>query len=65
MKKNLLNLGKVLTKTEQKLIFGGLDDFKREGDGCDGLEGLYEPGCPCTSDNQCGGFTACISGSCL
>ncbi len=36
MKKSLLNLGTVLNKSEQKLIFGGTDNdvFQHEGRDC-------------------------------
>lgn len=55
MKKNLLNLGKVLTKTEQRLISGGLTDLRKYDEICDeAAEGNKPHGCGCSSDSECG-----------
>ena len=45
MKKQILNLGKALNKTEQKQINGG--DFSPFD--CNGTEGEVTVGCPCNS----------------
>ncbi len=54
MKKQILNLGKALSKAEQKMIGGGsffpeyMDDYCEQ----QGETGNIE-GCPCTSDSNC------------
>ncbi|WP_167455910.1 hypothetical protein [Tenacibaculum singaporense] len=45
MKKSILNLGKNLNKTEQKLINGG--DSRRDPDFCDEQIGMSREACLC------------------
>jgi hypothetical protein len=55
MKKQILNLGKALSKVEQKLIHGGVSIFPTYYDdycGQQGETGNIE-GCPCSSDSNC------------
>ncbi|TDQ23961.1 hypothetical protein [Tenacibaculum caenipelagi] len=52
MKKQILNLGKSLSKTEQKNTFGGIE-LKRE-DACSGEN-------TCTVDDECPGSCCCTS----
>lgn len=53
MKKQILSLGKALSKKEQKDVLGGLT-FPKEQDECDELtEVEYYPSCPCFIDSQC------------
>lgn len=59
MKKQILNLGTVLSKAEQQNVYGGGTPITHEGDPCDIIEGQKIPqGCPCRSDDEC------FSGNC-
>ena len=61
MKKKILNLGKALSKAEQKQIFGGTISIEVEG--CSQTDGLYcdcpsgsygnAEGCGCNNNNDC------------
>jgi len=80
MKKQILNLGKGLSKSEQKRISGGdpiVPIYWDENCAQQGETGYIE-GCPCTSDSNClnvyilgdnGGVVmrsgTCVSGTCV
>ncbi|WP_440122382.1 hypothetical protein [Tenacibaculum sp. Ill] len=51
MKKSILNLGKILNKTDQKQINGGI------------ARGCYQDGYKCCQTTS-GGFTLCDAGRC-
>ena len=53
MKKQILNLGKALNKTEQKNIFGGAIIRHQNGNCANAIEGNRPYGCPCSSGSQC------------
>ncbi|UMB53928.1 hypothetical protein MKD41_00245 [Lutibacter sp. A64] len=55
MKKQFLNLGKALSKTEQKEIFGGLHELTYSDGGNDCNSGSMSSGCPClySKPQQC------------
>lgn len=53
MKKSLLNLGTVLSKSQQKEIQGGRGVFTTEGDECASNGNGSPNGCHCAYDNQC------------
>ena len=66
MKKQFLNLGKALSKAEQKQILAGVHELTAAG--CSSLEGLY---CDCPEGSYgnasgCGCVDAswCVSGKC-
>jgi hypothetical protein len=80
MKKQILNLGKGLSKAEQKRISGGTPIVPVHWDEHCAQQGEtgYIEGCPCTSDMNCltvyvsdgnGGVTlrsgTCVSGTCV
>ncbi|MBW1298440.1 hypothetical protein [Aquimarina litoralis] len=52
MKKSLLSLGKVLTKSEQKNVVGGAT-ITHYDPYCDLYEGQIRPGCPCVQGSAC------------
>ncbi|RZS99018.1 hypothetical protein [Aquimarina brevivitae] len=52
MKQSLLNLGKKLTRAEQKNIMGGAK-LTTYDPYCDLYEGQIRPGCPCVQGAAC------------
>ena len=52
MKKSLMNLGKVLSKAEQKNVMGGAK-LTHYDPNCDLYEGQIRPGCPCVQGSAC------------
>ncbi|WP_103071257.1 hypothetical protein [Aquimarina sediminis] len=65
MKKQILNLGKTLSKTQQKEIFGGGIPITHEGDPCwgDNETGSTPSGCPCSQGSQCASSTCYSPGA--
>ena len=61
MKKQFLNLGKALSKAEQREIFGGRDELMLEGGEC-------AAGASCEEDMDCTNIgiqcQVCVSGGC-
>ena len=55
MKKSILNLGKVLSRSEQQqLLAGNVTQIKHEGDLCDSTADSRKPsGCHCNRDSDC------------
>ncbi|MFD2563750.1 hypothetical protein [Aquimarina rubra] len=52
MKKSLLSLGKLLSKSEQKHVVGGIA-ITHYDPNCDLYEGQIRPGCPCVQGSAC------------
>ena len=51
--KKLQNLGKILSRNEQKTVFGGLSYLKVYDEYCSVADSLLPPGCPCSSSDSC------------
>ncbi len=62
MKKQILNLGKTLSKVEQRSFQGGNGPFLPGGDGC--IVGETPTiGCPCTNNLDCSQEEYCFKGN--
>lgn len=59
MKKQILNIGKALSRADQKLVFGGNLQYEDEGGPCRDAYPAQPAGCKCSNSNQCAAGLVC------